>query len=131
MRPERPQVIVKARHEALNTRDTERLLDPSHPEISFGGPRGTDSGTDLLLAWAERANATLRPLSYVDGGQTAVVEETATWTSPNTDETDSQATVASVFTVSGAVVTSAVRHDDGARALRSVGLDDSRTSGTL
>jgi hypothetical protein len=131
MIPTRPQETVKAWHEALNGRDTERLLELSHPEISVGGPRGTGSGSDLLLAWVERANVTLEPLRYVDGGETIVVEETATWTSPGADEPDTQATVASVFTVSGDVVTSIVRHDDLTGALTTAGLDGSPASGTF
>jgi hypothetical protein len=125
----RPQGIVEAWHEALNARDAERLLELSHPEVSVGGPRG--GGTDLLLACAQRANVTPEPLSNVDGDDTVLVGETAPWTSSNTDEPDSQATVTSFFTVSEDVVASVDRPDDRARALGSVGFDDSLTSGTL
>ena len=123
------QTLVEEWHDALNGGDTDRLLELSHPDMAVGGPRGTGNGSDLLLAWVERANVTLEPLRYFPQGGTVVVEEKATWSFPHTDEPGSQLTVASVFTVAGDLVTGIVRHDDLASALTSAGIDPSRATG--
>jgi hypothetical protein len=126
-----PLETVRAWHEALNGGDTERLLTLSHPDIEVGGPRGAGNGSDLLLAWVERANVTLQPLRYFEGGETVVAEEAAEWSFPGTDEPRSRSTVASVFTVSDGVITSVIRHDGLPDALRSADLDASRETGVV
>ena len=122
---------VRAWHEALNGGETERLVALSHPEIEVGGPRGAGNGHDLLLAWVERANVTLRPLRFFDDVGTAVVEEAAVWSFPGTGEPDSRSTVASVFTVEDGIVTRVIRHEDLPSALRSAGLDEPRETGAV
>jgi hypothetical protein len=118
-----PLETVRAWHEALNGGDAERLMALSHADIEVGGPRGVGRGSDLLLSWFERANVTVQPRRYFHDGGTVVVEELAEWRSAETGEPTGSAVVASIFEVEDGVVTSIVRRDDLADALRAAGLD--------
>jgi ketosteroid isomerase-like protein len=124
-----PEVhTVTAWHEALNSRDVERLVGLSHPDVRVGGPRGTGHGADILREWVDRAGIRLTPGRTFHGADTVVVEQRAEWRStqaggPNVEW------VASVFVVSDGLVSSVVRYPGLAEALRGAGLDESRERG--
>jgi ketosteroid isomerase-like protein len=117
--------VVTAWHEALNAGDIERLLELSHPDIEVGGPRGTGHGAQLLREWVDRANVRLEPRRIFHAEDTVVVEQEAEWSSTQTAEVNDARTVASVFVVRDALVTSVVRFPDIAEALRAANLDKS------
>jgi hypothetical protein len=52
---------VTAWHEALNSRDVERLVGLSHPDVRVGGPRETGHGADILREWVDLAGIRLTP----------------------------------------------------------------------
>ena len=121
--------VVAAWHEALNRGDVERLVELSHPEIEVGGPRGSGRGAGLLREWTERAGIHLNPLRIFHESQTVVVEQEASWRSPETGELSGTQVVASVFVVREGKVASVSRHPDLSDALRAAGLDESQVSG--
>ena len=128
--PKVPEVrVVEAWHEALNSGDAERLVGLSHPEVEVGGPRGAGRGAQLLREWVDRANVRLRPRRVFHRGATVVVEEDAEWRDPDTGEVTGARAVASVFAVGDGRISSVVRHDDLAGALRAAGLDGSDEEG--
>lgn len=126
-----PEVrIVEEWHEALNTGDTDRLVELSHQDVEMGGPRGRAAekvarGAGLLREWVARANIRLEPLRVFHDGDTVVVEEAAEWRSPDSEEIIGSQTVASVFVVRGGRVTSVARHHDLTSALTAANLDES------
>ena len=118
--------IVEAWHEALNSRDIDRLVSLSHKDIEIGGPRGTARGTKVLQEWVDRANIRLLPLRVFYQDDTLVVQQAAEWRSAETEEVIGSQTVASVFVVGEDQVTSVSRYDDLTNALQMANLDDSQ-----
>ncbi len=119
------QDTILAWHEALNAGDAERVASLAHPEVEIGGPRGSARGRQVLKDWVGRANIRLEPLRSFKRGGTVVVEEAATWRDSQTGETVGEATVATVFTLDGGVVSGIFRHDGLEEALGDAGLDGS------
>jgi hypothetical protein len=119
---------VIAWHDALNNGDVERLVALSHPDVEVGGPRGRAQGAQVLHEWVDRANIRLAPRRTFGEADTVVVEQAAEWQSA---EPVGVQTVASVFVVNDALVTSVVRYPGLASALRAANLDASheRSSG--
>jgi hypothetical protein len=114
--------IVQDWHTALNSGDTERLVALVHPDVEVGGPRGRTSGAQVMREWTGRANVQLHPLRYFQRGQTVVVEEQGEWLAPETGQVVGNQVVATVFTVSSALITRVVRHDDLETALQVAGI---------
>jgi ketosteroid isomerase-like protein len=117
--------VVTAWHEALNAGDVERLMELSHPDIEVGGPRGSGHGEQLLREWVDRANVRLEPGRIFHEEDTVVVEQEAEWSSTQTAGANGARTVASVFVVRDALVTSVVRYTGVVQALRAANLDES------
>src|SRR5438105_10833753 len=118
---------VLAWHAALNAADLERLLALSAPDIEVGGPRGSGTGVDLLRDWVARARIRLEPLGWQARDGVVVVEQTAQWQQPDGPLTEPQH-VASVFRVRDGKLSSVLRYDNLASALRAAGLDASSSA---
>ncbi|CAA9570787.1 MAG: hypothetical protein AVDCRST_MAG49-3588 [uncultured Thermomicrobiales bacterium] len=116
--------VVAAWHAAVNAADAERLAALLDPAVEVGGPRGTGHGAALVLAWVGRAGIRLEPGRVFHRGDTVVVEQRATWRSPDSGEDGPPQEVASVFAVGGGVVRRVVRHADLGEALAAAGLDE-------
>ena len=124
MSPESPLAVVQGWQDAVNARDTERVLALSDSEIEIVGPRGTARGHDALRQWMDHARVTLRPLRTFARGEIVVVAQHGVWRSPGTDEPMGEAEVASVFHVRGGRVTRYARYDTLADALEAGGLGE-------
>jgi hypothetical protein len=110
---------VLAWHAALNAGDVERLVRLSTADVEVGGPRGTGRGLELLREWVARANIQLEPLRWQALGERLVVEQSASWQTPNGEQTEPQK-AATVFRVEDGKVASVIRHADFETALGSV-----------
>jgi ketosteroid isomerase-like protein len=115
---------VHAWHEALNRGDVDELIALSGNKIEVGGPRGrgTGPGAQLLQEWFERAGIRLVPYRTFHRDNVVVVEQGASWQSPDAGSTTAPQTVASVFIVKDGRVASVVRHPDLASAFEASGL---------
>jgi ketosteroid isomerase-like protein len=73
--------VVRSWHEAMNARDTERLVALAHDDVEVAGPRGVGRGTGLLRAWMDRqtgeAGLHLETRRYFVRGDTVVVDQLA------------------------------------------------------
>jgi ketosteroid isomerase-like protein len=119
---ETPEVaVVRSWHSALNAGDTDGLVALSSDDVEVGGPRGSSQGAAVLREWFARAGICLEPKKFYQRGETVVVEETAEWREPGTDDLIGQQTVATLFVVRGGLVTRVVRYPDLATALGTVG----------
>lgn len=115
---------VIAWHEALNAGDIDGLLALSSDDIEVGGPRGAGRGAHLLRDWVGRADIRLTPRRVFHRAGTVVVEESARWRSPETEQMTEPQGAASVFRVHDGRVTRVVRYPDVISALQAAGLDD-------
>ena len=113
--------IVRAWHEAVNRGDADALLALSDDDIEVGGPRGSARGSAVLRNWLGRAGIQLEPRRWFASPSELVVEQVATWQSPDDTVTDPQI-IASSFTVENALVTRTVRYGSLMEALAAAGL---------
>jgi hypothetical protein len=109
-------------HAALNRSDIDGLLALSTPDVEVGGPRGAGSGSELLRDWVTRAGIRMQPGRVVRGNGSVVVEESAQWKTAD-GSWSTPRTVATVFKVRSERVSSVIRYDDLASALRASGLE--------
>jgi ketosteroid isomerase-like protein len=116
--------VVTAWHDALNDGDVERLLSLVTEDLEVGGPRGPGNGANLLREWVDRANIQLILARTFHRGETVVVEERASWRSPDTGQYGEPTTVATVFKVHDGRILSVLRFDDLTAALDAAGLTD-------
>ena len=121
--------VVRAWHEAMNARDTERLVALAHDDVEVAGPRGVGRGTDLLRAWMDRqagqAGLHLEARRYFVRGDTVVVDQLAEWRTPATGEVAEGQEVGSVLIVRDGRVAAFARHPDLGAALHAAGLGPS------
>jgi ketosteroid isomerase-like protein len=103
----------------------DRLVELSHPEVEFGGPRGTGQGAQLLRNWVDRADIRLEPRRVFHHADKVVVEQLAQWHSTDTEHVIGGQTVGSVFVVRDGRVTRVVRYPDLADALDAAYLNES------
>jgi hypothetical protein len=122
---------VRAWHEAVNRGDADAVVALTHDDVEVGGPRGSARGSALLRDWLARAGIQLEPRRWFVSSTELVVEQIATWRSPDGTFTDPQ-TIATSFFVERGVVTRAVRYDSLMEALAAGGLtlQDEIPSGT-
>jgi hypothetical protein len=113
--------IVRAWHEAVNRGDAEAVVALSHDDIEVGGPRGSARGSVLLRDWLARAGIQLEPRRWFASPTELVVEQIATWRSPDDSCIDPQ-TIATSFSVEGGLVTRTVRYNSLLEALAEAGL---------
>jgi ketosteroid isomerase-like protein len=102
--------IVRSWHDAMNTRDADRLVELAAEDVEVGGPRGSGRGRQLLRDWVGRqlegAAGHFEPRRYFGHGNTAVVEQRAEWRSVETGEPVGEPVeFGSVFAVDGGRVT--------------------------
>jgi ketosteroid isomerase-like protein len=116
-------VAVAEWHEALNAGDTDRLVNIVSDDVEVGGPRGSGRGVELLREWVDRAGIHLEPLRTFHRGDTVVVEQRATWRSPETGQSGDPIVVASIFTIRDGRIHAVMRHDDLETALYLAGLN--------
>jgi ketosteroid isomerase-like protein len=116
-------VLVAEWHEALNAGDAERLVALVSDEVEVGGPRGSGHGIELLRDWVGRAGIHLEPLRTFHRGDTVVVEQRATWLSPETGQPGEPLVVASIFTIRDGRIHAVMRYDDLETALELSGLN--------
>ncbi len=122
--PETPVVIAQRWQEAVNVQDKARLLELSHPDIEIVGPRGVAQGHEVLLAWLERAGLTLETKRVFAGGESVVFAQHGVWRSPETNEPQGEAEVASSFLIQDGQVTEFARYDTFSEALARAGLSE-------
>jgi ketosteroid isomerase-like protein len=115
-------VVVEAWHEALNVGESDRLANLVSDDVEVGGPRGSGRGIDLFRDWVGRAGIHLEPLRIFRRGDIVVVEQSATWRSPETGQSGEPTLAASVFTVRDGLIRSIMRYDDLDTALQIAGL---------
>lgn len=115
--------VVQAWQDAVNHRDSERLLALSDENIEIVGPRGSAYGHAVLSAWLERAGMTLQSLRAFAREDQIVVAQHAQWQSAETGLEGSEADIASYFVVRGGKVTQFRRYDNLDDALREAGLE--------
>ena len=113
--------IVRAWHEAVNRGDADALVALSDDDIEVGGPRGSARGSVVLRDWLARAGIRLEPQRWFASPSELVVEQVATWQSPDDTVTEPQI-IASSFTVENALVTRTVRYGSLMDALAAAGL---------
>jgi hypothetical protein len=113
--------IVRAWHEAVNRGDADAVVALSHDDIEVGGPRGSARGSVLLRDWLARAGIQLEPRRWFASPTELVVEQIATWRSPDDSCIDPQ-TIATSFSVEGGLVTRTVRYNSLLEALAEAGL---------
>jgi hypothetical protein len=112
---------VHAWHEAVNRGDADAVVALSHDDIEVGGPRGSARGSVLLRDWLARAGIQLEPRRWFASPTELVVEQIATWRSPDSTFADPQ-TIATSFSVDDGLVTRTVRYDSLMEALAAAGL---------
>ena len=112
---------LRAWHEAVNRGDADALVALSDADIEVGGPRGSARGRALLRDWLDRAGIQLEPRRWYASSAELVVEQVATWRSPDGTLTDPQS-IATSFSVEGGLVTRTVRYDSLMEALAAAGL---------
>jgi hypothetical protein len=113
--------IVRAWHEAVNRGDADAVVARSHDDIEVGGPRGSARGSALLRDWLGRAGIQLEPRRWFASPTELVVEQIATWRSPDGTVTDPQI-IASSFAVENSLLTRTVRYGSLMEALADTGL---------
>ena len=119
--------IVLAWHAALNAGETDRLVSLSTADVEVGGPRGTGRGAELLRDWVARAHIHLEPVRWQALGDMVVVEQSASWRTPDGQQAEPQP-AASVFRVENGKVASVIRHADFETAAASVGVQQSSSA---
>jgi ketosteroid isomerase-like protein len=121
--------VARSWHEAMNARDTERLVALAHDDVEVAGPRGVGRGTDLLRAWMDRqsgeAGLHLQARRYFVRGDTVVVDQLAEWRTAGTGEVVEGQEVGSVLVVRDGRVAAFARHPDLGAALHAAGLGPS------
>jgi hypothetical protein len=113
--------IVRAWHEAVNRGDADTLVALSDDDIEVGGPRGSARGSAVLRDWLGRAGIRLEPRRWFASPPELVVEQVATWQSPDGTTTDPE-TIASSFIVEKGLVRRTVRYGSLDEALAATGL---------
>lgn len=117
--------VVERWSEAVNGRDSDRLMQLTHEGVTVVGPRGAVRGRQVLADWLTRAGFSARSLRWFCGDNgTVVVEQYATWVDVATGHELGRSVVASRFQVDGAAVASYQRHDDLRTALAAAGLEE-------
>ena len=120
----RPLSIVEAWQDAVNARDSARLLDLSASEIEVVGPRGSGFGHQVLQEWLGRAGLTLTTLRAFARGDLIVLEQKAIWGAADTGDSTGDTILASTFHVdSQGRVARFVRYGTLGEALAAAGLD--------
>jgi hypothetical protein len=116
--------IVEAWQEAVNTRDSARLLDLSDPEIEVVGPRGSGFGRQVLQEWLDRAGLTLTTLRAFARGDQVVLEQKGLWRAVDTGDVTGDKRLASAFRVNDQhQIARFVRYDELGQAFEATGLD--------
>lgn len=116
-------LIVRSWQDAVNSGDTDRVVELSDPDIEIAGPRGSGHGHQLLRDWMGRAGITLDTLRLFGRGDIVVVEQRGVWRSMETGEPMGEQIVASCFTVRDGRVIRVARHDSLDGALAEAGLE--------
>ena len=123
--------LIESFHEAVNTGDADRLALLATEDVEVGGPRGSGHGSQLLLEWVVRVDVRFHPLQTFARGAVAVVEQEAEWVTAMTGETRGRMVVATLFEVTGGLLSKVLRYDHLDEALAHAGLSsaDSITAG--
>lgn len=95
----RQSLLVRDWHDAINTRDIERMRSLVTPDVVIGGPRGNAVGADVMCEWVERAGIELQPTEIVEEGDLLVVAQAARWRDAESGELGEIHNVASVFEI--------------------------------
>ena len=113
--------VVRAWHDAVNRNDAAGLVALSREDIEIGGPRGAARGSAVLRDWLDRAGIRLEPRRWFAGPDLLVVEQAATWRTPEGGLTDPDI-IASSFQVEKGLVRRTVRFSSLEDALAVSGL---------
>ncbi len=123
MQHKNPLEVVQAWQDAANSRNFERLMEISDPNIEVSGPRGAGHGHQLVREWLIRSGLTFKTLRLFARGDVVVVEQHGVWHSEETGKPTSEADFASHFRVEGGRVAQLARYDTLDVALEKAGLD--------
>ena len=124
MEPNTPTAIVLAWQEAVNQKDSERLLALSDSNIEIVGPRGSAYGHDILRDWLGRAGLSMRSQRLYANGDTVVTAGHGVWRSVETGDLIGEAKIASHFRVKDQQVNYYARYDALTDALNAAGLTE-------
>lgn len=116
--------IALAWLDAVNARDTERLLKLSDPEIEIVGPRGMARGHQILREWMRHAWLEFETLRTVENGDAVVVRQHTIWRNVETGEVIGEHETASQFRIAGGRIAFYARHDSPEEALTAAGLEE-------
>ncbi len=120
-----PIAGIYAWHDALNSGNTDRLVELVHEEVEVGGPRAAGRGVVLLREWVERAEIRLEPRRVFHQDGAVVVEQRAAWRSADTGRYGDPHGIASSFWIRDGRVQRVTRYADLDEALAAAGLDTS------
>ena len=117
--------VVRDWHDAVNRGDADELVALSREDIEIGGPRGTAVGGSMLRDWVGRAGIHLEPRRWFAGLGNVVVEQIATWRTPEGGMTE-PVTIASSFRLEDGKVSRMVRFEslEAALAANSLTMQD-------
>lgn len=90
---------VQEWQDAANSRDIERLMSVSDPNIELVDPHGFAHGHQVLKEWLEQAGLQLTTVKVFVRGNTVVASQDAVWRSMETNVVIGKARVASIFRV--------------------------------
>lgn len=115
--------LIEVFHDAVNAGDADRLTLLASEDVEVGGPRGSGHGRPLLLEWVVRADVRFHPLQTFARGGVAVVEQEAEWVAAMTGDTRGRMIVATLFEVTGGLLSKVLRYDHLDEALAAAGLN--------
>lgn len=122
--PDSSLSIALAWLDAVNARDTERLLELSDPEIEIVGPRGTARGHQILREWTRHTWLELETLRTFEKGNAVVVRQHTIWRNAETGDVIGERETASQFRIADGRVTFYARRDSLEEALTGAGLTE-------
>ena len=110
--------------DAVTSRDTERVIELSDPEIEIAGPRGIAKGRQVLREWMESVWLELETLRTFAKDDAVVVGQHAVWRDVETGDVIGEREAASQFRVVDGRIAFYARHDALGDALAAAGLEE-------
>src|SRR5215211_5199411 len=111
--------VIERFHHAVNKCDADAAAKLVTDDVEVGGPRGSARGVAALRGWVEHAGIQLTAGRTYRRGDIVVVAQTARWSGDDTTHA-----IATVFRLSGDLISAAIRYDDLAAALAAHGLTE-------
>jgi hypothetical protein len=117
-----PLTVIARWQAAVSAADFECLRALSTDDIEIVGSRGPGRGIAFAEEWVRRTRIGLQTMRAFPRGDVVVVEQTARW-APGADSAEApERVIATIFTLRGERIASAVRYEDLASALAAAGM---------